>query len=292
MTDGETMETGGDCSSGSSLLLEDSVILSLGSEQGQEVEIEESEDEATNTDNKEETICTNKHQPGLTCLYTNADSLLGKRDLLKHRINELKPDIIAITESLPKNMSCSSLNTQVEYNIPGYNLLQGQHNKRGVVIYTANHIQASREDDLSDITHEEQIWCKIKTINGKNILFGNVYHSPNSTRVNHSKLREMILDCSKQGVEDIVIVGDFNMPDIDWESWNGRSEADVLFIETLQDHFMHQHVDEPTIFRFGQKPSLLDLVISSKEELVSDITWQKRPPMSQLQHKHRTGNHQ
>ena len=120
MADGETMETRGDCSSGSSLLLEDSVILNLGSEQddeqGQEVE---TEDEATNTDNKEETICTNKHQPGLTCLYTNADSLLGKRDLLKHRIDELKPDIIAITESLPKNLSSSSLNTQVEYNIPG-----------------------------------------------------------------------------------------------------------------------------------------------------------------------------
>ncbi|KAK2152941.1 hypothetical protein LSH36_314g03051 [Paralvinella palmiformis] len=138
------METRGDCSSGSSLLLEDSVILNLGSEQddeqGQEVETEEPEDEATNTDNKEETICTNKHQPGLTCLYINADSLLGKRDLFKHRINELKPDIIAITESLPQNMSRSNLNTQVECNIPGYNLLQGQHNKRGVVIYTTNHI--------------------------------------------------------------------------------------------------------------------------------------------------------
>ncbi|KAK2167331.1 hypothetical protein LSH36_29g02092 [Paralvinella palmiformis] len=36
---------------------------------------------------------------------------------------------------------------------------------------------------------------------------------------------------------------------------------------------MHQHVDEPTRFRFGQKPSLIDLVISSKEELVSDITY-------------------
>ncbi|KAK2152940.1 hypothetical protein LSH36_314g03058 [Paralvinella palmiformis] len=92
----------------------------------------------------------------------------------------------------------------------------------------------------------------------------------------------MILDYSKQRVEDIVIVGDVNMPDIDWESWIGRSESDVLFIETLQDQFMHQHVDEPTRFRSGQKPSLLDLVISSKEELVSDITY--REPLGKSDH--------
>ncbi|KAK2169383.1 hypothetical protein LSH36_10g02006, partial [Paralvinella palmiformis] len=36
MTDGETMETRGDCSSGSSLLLEDSVFFNLGSEQDDE----------------------------------------------------------------------------------------------------------------------------------------------------------------------------------------------------------------------------------------------------------------
>jgi hypothetical protein len=74
------------------------------------------------------------------------------------------------------------------------------------------------------MAHEEQIWCSIKTRNGKNILFGNVYHSPSSTQLNHNKLREMIQDSGKQGAENIVIVGDLNMPDIDSESWNDRSE--------------------------------------------------------------------
>ncbi|KAK2144953.1 hypothetical protein LSH36_716g01036 [Paralvinella palmiformis] len=49
--------------------------------------------------------------------------------------------------------------------MPGFNLLPGQHNNRGVAIHTANHIQASREDALSDMAHEEQIWCSIKTNN-------------------------------------------------------------------------------------------------------------------------------
>ena len=61
------------------------------------------------------------------------------------------------------------------------------------------------------------------------------------------------------------------MPSIDWETWNGTSNRDIKFIETLQDHYLSQHVEEPTRYRFGQNPSLVDLVISSEEDLVSDI---------------------
>jgi hypothetical protein len=94
MADGEIMETSGnsdDHSSGSSLRAEDSVILNMPNEQeeheNEEIESESTEDDATNTDDKEESSYTNKHKPGIACLYTNADSLLSKRDLLKHRIN-------------------------------------------------------------------------------------------------------------------------------------------------------------------------------------------------------------
>ena len=93
--DGEIIETSGDSddrSSGSSLLSEESVIHNMPNEQGEhnneEVESEETEGDAIiNTDDKEKSSYTHKHQPGIACLYTHADSLLGKRDLLKHRIN-------------------------------------------------------------------------------------------------------------------------------------------------------------------------------------------------------------
>ena len=84
----------------------------------------------------------------------------------------------------------------MEYALTGYktyNMLQGHHNKRGVFIYTANHLQVSKEDSLSEEDHEEQIWCSIKTKNDKRILLGNVYHSPSSTTDNHKRLRDMIV---------------------------------------------------------------------------------------------------
>ena len=266
-------------SSGSSLLSEESIILNSTPDQAQDHhdELNQEEEEATEIDpdhsTEEDSSKDNINQKGIKCLYTNADSLLGKRDLLKQRIDELNPDIIAVTESLPKNMSRSILNTDVEYALTGYNMFQGHHNKSGVLIYTANHLQVSKEDSLSEEDHEEQIWCSIKTKNDKRILLGNVYHSPSSTADNHKRLRDMIVNSTKQDTDNIIIVGDFNMPGIDWESWNRKSEPEVQFIETLQDQFMHQSVDEPTRYRFGQVPSLLDLIISSKEELVKDLTY-------------------
>ncbi len=63
------------------------------------------------------------------------------------------------------------------------------------------------------------------------------------------------------------------MPNIDWENSNGRSNKDTKFIDTLQDNFMYQHVDQPTRYRIGQTPTLDDLILSSTKDLIQDITY-------------------
>jgi len=267
-----------DNSSNSSLTTEESIILN----DVNETDIHENE---TVTQETEEDICTIEYtnssdveqaqqtKRGITCLYTNADSLLGKRDLLKWKIADWIPDVIAITETLPKNLTRSSLDQQVEYSIPGYNMILGRHNKRGVVMYIANHLQAIREDKLTESEHEEQVWCTIKTRRGEKILLGTVYHSPNSSPQNHEYLRSLIQDSCSQEYDNIVIMGDFNMPGIDWEAWNGHNNRDNCFIQTLQDHYLYQLVENPTRYRTGQNPSLVDLVLTNKEELISDLTY-------------------
>jgi endonuclease/exonuclease/phosphatase family metal-dependent hydrolase len=251
-------------SSDSSLISEESVILPDNTDNITD-EPDSSVTEDSINDDK-----PNQENQGLTVLYTNADSLLGKRDLLKCKIEDLKPDIIAITETLPKNLSKSSLNPQQEYGIEGFNMFMGSQNKRGVIIYTANHLQVSKEDELTESEHEEQVWCNIRTKTG-DLIFGNIYHSPSSTQENHAKLRTLIDDSCSKGSRNVIIVGDFNMPSIDWEAWNGKSQRDTMFIDTLQDQYLSQHVEEPTRYRFGQNPSLVDLVISSEEDLVSEL---------------------
>ena len=72
----------------------------------------------------------------LKCIYTNADSFLNKFDEFKQRYvseNE-KPDIIAITEVLPKNMRYTV--NKAELDIEGYEIFPGEFPmgaKRGIV---------------------------------------------------------------------------------------------------------------------------------------------------------------
>ena len=68
-----------------------------------------------------------------------------------------------------------------------------------------------------------------------------------------------------------MICGDFNYPEIDWqnESSNENSGHCSSFLNTIQDCFLHQHVTEPT--RYGEEPSLLDLVLSNEEAMVYNL---------------------
>ena len=47
----------------------------------------------------------------------------------------------------------------------------------------------------------------------------------------------------------------------------------LSFIATIQEYFLHQHVTEPTRFRFGEEPSLLDLVLSNEEGMVYNLAY-------------------
>lgn len=62
-------------------------------------------------------------------LYTNADSLLNKKQELQLRIQEDDPDIIAVVEALPKNTVCFP--DEKEYYVKGYHLLTNSNDCRG-----------------------------------------------------------------------------------------------------------------------------------------------------------------
>ena len=46
---------------------------------------------------------TSKSYQNLTVFYTNSDNLINKRNKLYHSLTSVKPEIICITEILPKN---------------------------------------------------------------------------------------------------------------------------------------------------------------------------------------------
>ena len=69
-------------------------------------------------------------------------------------------------------------------------------------------------------------------------------------------------------------MGDFNLPGIDWNVGNSKSpidSVDTTFLEVTRDCFLHQHILFPTRGRGANKPSLLDLVLTDDENLISDV---------------------
>ena len=63
-----------------------------------------------------------------------------------------------------------------------------------------------------------------------------------------------------------VIVGDMNFPDIKWRTGSSGAKG-RRFMETVEDKFLTQHVDDAT----HDSGNILDLIISSNEELVRDV---------------------
>ncbi|EFA13459.1 hypothetical protein TcasGA2_TC005059 [Tribolium castaneum] len=72
---------------------------------------------------------------------------------------------------------------------------------------------------------------------------------------------------------NLIIMGDFNFPCIDWSAKNttGQTIIEKQFSELLLENNLSQIVTEPTRFRSQQRPSLLDLVILSDVNLVTSL---------------------
>ena len=71
--------------------------------------------------------------------------------------------------------------------------------------------------------------------------------------------------------ERFVIVGDFNYPGIRWAT-GGSDAKGRAFYDSIEDIHMTQHVDEPTHI----SGNLLDLVLSSNDDIIRDVRMEGR----------------
>ena len=84
---------------------------------------------------------------------------------------------------------------------------------------------------------------------------------------------------------NVLIMGDFNFPHIQWEDGfvEGSAESEAAqFFDVTQDLLLHQHVTCNTRFREGNAPSRLDLLFSNKDHLVEEL--QTSQPLGKSDH--------
>ena len=123
---------------------------------------------------------------------------------------------------------------------------------------------------------QESVWCSIKLQNSDSLLIGCIYKSPNCSNENCLELFQLFGKVKDMRYSHKLIMGDFNFRDINWTDMSTSSneqQNSTLFIESIRDSFMFQHVLEPTRYRANNEPSILDLIFSNEEGMVSDIQY-------------------
>ncbi|VDN09977.1 unnamed protein product [Dibothriocephalus latus] len=196
--------------------------------------------------------------------------MLSKLDELKIHACELSPDIISLTET------CLSEHVDDgKVTMPGYQLFRKAREGRqggGVATYVKNGLTLLDKTDKLACT-SEAIWLSIKVPGASNLDVLKLYRPPRRDPVVEASLLEELEKIASRS--DILIVGDFNAPHIDWGAACAHS-SDLIFNSCLLSMtlklFLTQHVTFPTRMRDGQQSSCLDLILTKSQDSIDEVS--------------------
>ena len=160
---------------------------------------------------------------------------------------------------------------------------------RGVCLFIKNNLMSSctRLKEYEDI-FSPSLFFKINISKREHFIFGVVYRSPNCSEHDNDKINVLIKTIVNEHSfpkENILICGDFNYPDINWDTehcikdFNHKSSK---FLSIVHECFLTQHVNEPTHYRALQTPTLIDLILTNNPEFLNDLKFY--PPFGKSHH--------
>ena len=128
---------------------------------------------------------------------------------------------------------------------------------------------------FTDSVPQEVIACEVVTNNGNSLTIECVDRSPNSTADNTNSLNRSLRALAERYYSNLVVLGDFNYPKIDWThctTTTNTNDPNFMFLETIRDCFLQQYVKSPTRGRNCDNPSLIDLALCNNDDLVLDVS--------------------
>ena len=215
--------------------------------------------------------------------YNNVDnSLLSKLDELKLQAYDKKYNIIALNEIKPKHGSIPDLkNLQItNYTLHTSNLELDE--TRGACIYIDNKYK-SAEVIVENHDFKDAVTVEVIGSNNSKILITCIYRSgtPSTAAAKDEELHKMLKSISAiPGYQMKVIVGDFNLNKITWNPdpelplQTSEESAEYKFIECIRDTFFYQHITEPTRYRAGNRPTCDDLLFTSYENNLTQLSYE------------------
>ena len=240
----------------------------------------------TNDNNKKQgTINNSAHvkyaNNQLNCMYTNADSLMNKFIEFKERVKMNNCLVIGITEVKPKNQRF--IINLAELALENYDLFQinvTEATGRGVILYIHKSLKAI--SITTNTQFQESVWAEIPLNSDDTMLVGVIYKSPGSSEANNEKLNQTVTEAVGLNHSHFLLMGDFNYPNIKWDSESTEYTVEDTFIENIRDNFLFQHITMPTRGRLGNKSNILELIFTNEEGMIEDVTYES--PLGKSDH--------
>ena len=200
------------------------------------------------------------------CLLLNARSLKNKL----HEFNSLLNDeylVVSVTESwLNSSVTNSMIDASGNYIIYRNDRTIGLG---GGVLCLVSAVRPSFIIPIPDkFRHLDVIAVSIQTENGT-LRYITVYRAPEFNKFGRENMNLLIecLDYLCDTRDTIVMVGDFNLPYIDWTSLSCPDDGiHSVFLQFCIQYGLYQFVDVPT-----RENHLLDLVLSSDHIIISEL---------------------
>ena len=140
---------------------------------------------------------------------------------------------------------------------------------RGQCLYVPTNLGATQVYFKNSF--EEAVFVSIDLKGSDKLMVGLVYRSGSGDEENNRNLNELTTTVCNSGYSHILLMGDYNYKDIDWELFHSDDKTELMFVDCVIENGLVQHVDKPTRNRGTNQPSLLDLVLTNEADHIINM---------------------
>jgi len=231
----------------------------------------------------EEEIETEEKSKTVKIRYTNIDGVISKRLELKDYLTSVRPDIVCLTET--------KLNKVIEMNFEGYNIWKRDRKEKqggGVLIMVRKYMKVDSVEYGKN--RAEIVSVRIKFQSGESQTIIVTYVPPKTSAWRVTEYKEMLKDTigsleeMMRSNKKVILMGDFNCGEVDWENLDTHGSEDSwgsIFLQMTLDNMLKQWVTEHTRYRGDDEPARLDLVFTKEPQ---EIKLNYKSPVGKSDH--------
>ena len=208
----------------------------------------------------------------LRLMNVNCHSVRSNNSEFQAALNYIKPDVVFGTESWLRGVKPGKLESadaikSSEVFPSHYNAFRNDRGSLGGGVFTLVHRDLVALEKPEFVTDCEITWSNLKLKERKNLLISS-FNMPHRNMKDIQELRHSLELVTAGKDNQIILAGDFNCPDIDWQSLTVKQnapdrEVQQALIDVAIDFNLTQVHEKPT-----REDNLLDLVFTTNPTLI------------------------